>query len=294
MKIWDYLQFGFAQHALIAATLIAIISGLIGPFVVARDMAFAVHGSAELAFTGAAAGLLVAGDAVGGALVGSLVVGTAIGLLGSRASERNTAIGVVLAFGLGLGVLLLSYYHGFASAATNILFGQILGVSNRDIIVLVAIAVVVIVVLAVIYRPLLFASIDAEVALARGVPVRLLQLIFVYLLAVTVTEAAQIVGTLLVLSLAITPAAAARQLTASPVRVAVVSVVFALIAADGGLLLSWQFDDIKASFFISAIGFGCYLGARVIGVRDARRRAGRLEPDSDHDPGQARLVRTGP
>jgi zinc/manganese transport system permease protein len=292
MKIWDYLQFGFAQHALIAATLIAIISGLIGPFVVARDMAFAVHGSAELAFTGAAAGLLVAGDAVGGALVGSLVVGTAIGLLGNRASERNTAIGVVLAFGLGLGVLLLSYYHGFASAATNILFGQILGVSNRDIVVLVAIAAVVIVALAVIYRPLLFASIDAEVALARGVPVRLLQLIFVYLLAVTVTEAAQIVGTLLVLSLAITPAAAARQLTASPLRVAVLSVVFALIAADGGLLLSWQFDTIRASFFISAIGFAFYLVARLIGVRETRRRSG--PPGPDRDQGQARLVTTAP
>jgi zinc/manganese transport system permease protein len=292
MKIWDYLQFGFAQHALIAATLIAIISGLIGPFVVARDMAFAVHGSAELAFTGAAAGLLVAGDAVGGALVGSLVVGTAIGLLGNRASERNTAIGVVLAFGLGLGVLLLSYYHGFASAATNILFGQILGVSNRDIVVLVAIATVVIVVLAVIYRPLLFASIDAEVALARGVPVRLLQLIFVYLLAVTVTEAAQIVGTLLVLSLAITPAAAARQLTASPLRVAVVSVVFALLAADGGLLLSWQFDDIRASFFISAIGFAFYLVARLIGVRDTRRHL--ATPGTSRDPDQARIVTTAP
>src|SRR6201996_1614170 len=123
MTVVHYLQLPFAQHALIAATLIAVISGLIGPFVVARDMAFAVHGSAELAFTGAAAGLLIAGDAVGGALVGSFVVATAIGVLGERATERNTAIGVILAFGLGVGVLLLSYYHGFASAATSILFG---------------------------------------------------------------------------------------------------------------------------------------------------------------------------
>src|ERR1700722_7829444 len=202
MTIVHYLQLSFAQHALIAATLIAIISGLIGPFVVARDMAFAVHGSAELAFTGAAAGLLVAGDAVAGALVGSLVVGTAIGVLGDKASERNTAIGVILAFGLGLGVLLLSYYHGFASAATNILFGQILGVSNRDILVLASIAAVVILVLGFIYRPLLFASIDPDVAAARGVRTRLVGLVFVYVLALTVTEAAQIVGTLLVLGLA--------------------------------------------------------------------------------------------
>jgi zinc/manganese transport system permease protein len=273
VKVWDYLQLGFAQHALIAATLIAIISGLIGPFVVSRDMAFAVHGSAELAFTGAAAGLLIAGDAVGGALVGSLVVGTAIGLLGERASERNTAIGVVLAFGLGLGVLLLSYYHGFASEATSILFGQILGVSSHDIVVLVIIAVAVIVIIGFIYRPLLFASIDAQVAIARGVPTRLVGLAFVYVLAVTVTEAAQIVGTLLVLSLAITPAAAARRLTASPLRVAVLSVVFALLAADGGLLLGLQFDHIKSSFFISAISFAIYLLARLaelIGGSDGR------------------------
>jgi zinc/manganese transport system permease protein len=261
--MWSYLQLPFAQHALIAATLIAIISGLIGPFVVARDMAFAVHGSAELAFTGAAAGLLIAGDAVAGALVGSLVVGAAIGLLGNRASERNTAIGVILAFGLGVGVLLLSYYHGFASAATSILFGQILGVSNRDLVVLVVIALLVIVVLGVIYRPLLFASIDPEVALARGVPTRLVGLIFVFVLALTVTEAAQIVGTLLVLSLAITPAAAARQLTANPARVAILSVLIALVAADGGLLVSFEFDQIKASFFISAISFAVYIVARI-------------------------------
>lgn len=266
MKVWDYLQLGFAQHALIAATLIAIISGLIGPFVVSRDMAFAVHGSAELAFTGAAAGLLVAGDAVGGALVGSLVVGSAIGLLGNRASERNTAIGVVLAFGLGLGVLLLSFYRGFATAATNILIGQFLGVSTRDIVVLVVIAVVVIVVLALIYRPLLFASIDPQVALARGVPTGLVGLLFVYVLAVTVTEAAQIVGTLLVLSLAITPAAAARQLTANPARVTGLSVLFALLAADGGLLLGLQFDNIKPSFFVSAISFAVYLVARLVAL----------------------------
>ena len=132
MKVWDYLQLGFAQHALIAATLIAIISGLIGPFVVSRDMAFAVHGSAELAFTGAAAGLLIAGDAVGGALIGSLVVGSAIGLLGNRASERNTAIGVVLAFGLGLGVLLLSFYRGFATAAIGTKIYTFGGEGNPD------------------------------------------------------------------------------------------------------------------------------------------------------------------
>jgi len=262
--IASYLQLPFAQHALIAATLIAITSGLIGPFVAARDMAFAVHGTAELAFTGAAAGLLIAGDAVSGALIGSLVVATAIGILGSRQSERNTAIGVILAFGLGVGVLLLSYYHGFATQATNILFGQILGVSTRDLIILGGVAGVVIIAMVVIHRPLFFASVDPDVAAARGVPTRLLGLVFGYLLALTVTEAAQIVGTLLVLSLAITPAAAARQHSANPRTVALVSIAVALLAADGGLLLSFQFDTVKASVFITFIAFGCYLMARLV------------------------------
>jgi zinc/manganese transport system permease protein len=236
----------FAQHALIAATLIALISGLIGPFVASRDMAFAVHGAAELAFPSAAAGLLIANDAVNGALIGSLVVATAIGLLGEKQSERNTAIGVILAFGLGLGVLLLSYYHGFAAEATNILFGNILSVSWHDIIVLSAIAFVVTAVLALIYRPLLFASIDADVATARGLRTRLL-------------------------GLAITPAAAARRLTANPLRVTGLSVLFALVAADGGLLLSLQYDTIKASVFITFISFGLYVLCRAC---DALRRFG--------------------
>jgi len=261
--IGTYLQLPFAQHALIAATLIAVISGLIGPFVAARDMAFAVHGTAELAFTGAAAGLLIAGDAVAGALIGSLVVASAIGLLGARQSERNTAIGVVLAFGLGVGVLLLSYYHGFATEATNILFGQILGVTTRDLILLGVVAGVVVVTMLIIYRPLFFASVDPDVAAARGVPTPLLGLVFGYLLSLTVTAAAQIVGTLLVLSLAITPAATARQLSASPRVVSLLSIGMALVAADGGLLLSFQFDTVKASVFITFIAFGCYLLARV-------------------------------
>ncbi len=270
--ILDYLQLPFAQHALIAATLIAIIAGLIGPFVASRDMAFAVHGTAELSFTGAAAGLLIAGDAVGGALVGSLFVATAIGLLGDRPRERNSAIGVILAAGLGLGVLLLSFYKGFATQATNILFGQIFGVSTQDIIILSIIALGVLIVMGFIHRPLQFSSIDPDVAVARGVNTRLVGLIFVFALALTVTEASQIVGTLLVLSLAITPAAAARHLSANPRRVTVLSIAFALIAADGGLLAGLQFSVIKASVFISGFSFLIYLIARLIGHLRGRVR----------------------
>jgi zinc/manganese transport system permease protein len=259
----DYLNDTFVQNALIAATLVAVTTGLIGPFVIIRDLAFAVHGSAELAFTGAAAGLLAANNPVLGALLGSLVVATAIGLLGDRPRERNSAIGVILAFGLGVGVYLLSLYTGFATAATNILFGQIFGVSPGQITLLSIIAIAVLTTMVLLYRPLLFASIDPDVALARGVPTRLVGLLFVYLLALTVTEAAQIVGTLLVLSLTITPAAAATRLTArTPVLIAL-SIAFCLIAADGGLLLGLIYPNVKASVFISTISFAIYAVIRL-------------------------------
>lgn len=271
MDLGTYLSLPFAQHALIAGTLIAIISGLIGPFVITRNMAFAVHGSAELSFTGAAAGLLIADDPVSGALIGSLVVAATIGALGTRERERDSVIGVILAFGLGAGVYLLSRYHGFSTAATNILFGQIFGISNDQLYLLLGVAVGVLVAMAVLYRPLLFASVDPEVAAAKGVRTRLVGVLFLFVLALTVTEAAQIVGTLLVLSLAITPAAAAQRLSARPAVVTCLSIVFALVAADGGLLASLQFGN-KASVFVTVISFGIYVIARVVALGKRGRR----------------------
>jgi len=235
VNIGDYLQLPFAQHALEAAFLVAISCGLIGPFVITRTMSFAVHGTSELAFTGAVAGLLVAENALAGALVGALVVATLIGVLGQRASERDSTIGVILAAGLGLGVFLLGYYHGYASEALNILFGDIFGISSGQILLLGVIAVAVALALVLMWRPLLFASVDPDVARARGVRTGLLGIVFLFVLAITVTEAAQIVGTLLVLSLAITPAAAAQRLSASPLVVAGLSIVFAVLAADAAV-----------------------------------------------------------
>src|SRR5271157_1047541 len=267
MGLGFLLQQPFAQHALLAAALVAVSCGLIGPFVVARGMAFAVHGIAELAFTGAAAGLLVANNPVVGALIGSVVVAALIALFGANQGERDSSIGVILAFGMGIGVLLLGFYQGFATAATNILFGDIFGVSGSQLIILIVIAV-----MGIWYRPLLFASVDPDAAEARGVPVRGLGLLFLVVLALTVTGAAQVVGTLLVLSLAITPAAAAQRLSASPLVVAGLSIVFAVVAADGGLLASFQ-SNVKASVFITSLSFAIYVVARLTGplLRDRRR-----------------------
>ena len=293
MGLTYFLQQPFAQHALIAGTLIALISGLIGPFVITRNMAFAVHGTAELSFTGAAAGLVLADDPVAGALVGSLVVAAAIGTLGVRERERDSAIGVILAFGLGLGVYLLSLYRGFATAATNILFGQIFGISTGQLQLLLGVAVAVLLAMTVLYRPLLFASVDPDVAAARGVRTRLVGILFLFVLALTVTEAAQIVGTLLVLSLAITPAAAAQRLSARPVVVTGLSVLFALLAADGGLVMSLQFPTVKASVFVTAISFAIYLLARTVGAARPGR-TGRTAADGHEGAAQDGLVPAPP
>ena len=272
MGIGYYLQFGFAQHALEAAFLVAASCGLIGPFVISRSMAFAVHGTSELAFTGAVGGLLVGGNPLVGALIGAVIVAGLIGTMGRRASERDSSIGVILAAGLGLGVYLLGFYHGFASEALNILFGNIFGVSTTQIVLLAGIALAVAAIMGVLWRPLLFASVDPDVAQARGIRTGLLGFIFLFVLAITVTEAAQLVGTLLVLSLAITPAAAAQRLSASPTAVTGLSVLFAVVSAEGGLLLSFQFASVKPSVLIVAISFVLYVVCRVVGPTIASRR----------------------
>jgi zinc/manganese transport system permease protein len=270
---WSFLELPFAEHALIAASLVAIISGVVGPFVISRGMSFAVHGAAELALTGAAAGLLIANDPVAGALLGSLVVASAFGILAVRERERDSAIGVILAFGLGLGFYLLEFYHGFTSEAVNILIGQITGVSTGQIELLSIVAVGVLAAMAVLYRPLTFASVDVDVAEARGVRTRLVGLLFLYLLCITVTEAAQVVGTILVLSLVITPAAAAQRLSARGGVVIALSTLFALIAADGGLVVNIVYvPDFRASSFITFIAFGIYVLARTSKLLRRRSR----------------------
>ena len=277
MDLGGYLSLPFAQHALIAGTLIALICGVLSPFVLIRQMAFAVHGAAELSFTGAAAGLVLLGDPVVGALCGSVVVAGLIGSLGDRPRERDSAIGVVLAGGLGLGILLLSQYQGFASAATSILFGDIFAISGRQIWLLVVLALAVLVGLSLLYRPLLFASVDPELAEASGVRTRVLGIAFLVLLAVTVTEAAQVVGTLLVLSLAIIPGAAAQRVATAPLAATAVSVVVALVATDGGLLLALNGTTVPPTVFVTAISVSAYVIARIVGPRLQARRGRQLE-----------------
>jgi zinc/manganese transport system permease protein len=270
----DLLAQHFIHTALLAGAVVAVVSGAIGIFVVTRGASFAVHAISELGFTGAAGALVVGIDPVIGMIGGSLVVGLVLGVLSLRGRERDSAIGAVLAFGLGVGVLFLSLYRGYATQATNLLFGSIVGVSDRQLVELVVVAVIVGAGLAVCYRPLLFSSVDPEVAAARGVPLRALSVAIFLLLALTTAEAIQVVGVLLVLTLVITPAAAAQRLTARPGLALVLSIVIALVATEGGILLSLA-QPWPTSFFISAISFSVYVAARFTAFGAGGARASR-------------------
>jgi zinc/manganese transport system permease protein len=266
----------FVHTALWAGAVAAVVSGAIGVFVVARGMSFAVHAISELGFTGAAGALVIGINPVLGILGGSLLVGFVLGLLSLRGRERDSAIGAVLAFGLGLGLLFLSLYQAYATEALNLLFGNIFGVSDTQLRNLVIVGTVVLLGLALLYRPLLFSSVDPEIAAARGVPLRALSVAIFLLLALTTAEAIQVVGVLLVLTLVITPAAAAQRLTGRPALALLVSVAIALVSTEGGILLSLA-KSWPPSFFITAISFAFYVAARLVDWnrgRDGFSRAG--------------------
>jgi zinc/manganese transport system permease protein len=256
------LAYHFVHTALWAGAVVAVVCGAIGVFVVARGMSFAVHAISELGFTGAAGALAVGIDHVLGMLGGSLLVGLVLGLLSLRGRERDSAIGALLAFGLGVGVLFLSLYQGYATEATNLLFGSIVGVSDAQLRNLAIVGAIVLVGLAALYRPLLFSSVDPEIAAARGVPIRALSVAIFLLLALTTAEAIQVVGVLLVLTLVITPAAAAQRLTGRPGVALLLSIAIALVSTEGGILLSLE-KSWPTSFFIATISFAIYVAARI-------------------------------
>ena len=250
-------------NSLIAAGLLGLVGGLIGIFVMTRDMSFAVHGISELSFAGASVALLLGMDVVAGSIAGSLVAALIIGVLGSRAKDRNSIIAVLMPFGLGLGILALSLYPGRASNKFGLLTGQIVSVTGSSLEWLAGIAILVILVLGFIWRPLQFASLDPEVAEARGVKTGALSIIFLVLLGLAVAASVQVVGALLVLSLLVTPAAAALRVTSSPKLAPVLSVAFALTAAVGGIILALG-GGLPISPYITSISFAIYLVCRLV------------------------------
>lgn len=277
-RLFDFSDYDqlipLVQNSLIAGLLLGIMGGLIGVFVMTRDMSFAVHGISELSFAGAAIALLVGLNVALGATLGSIVAAIIIAILGSRAKDRNSIIAVLMPFGLGIGILALALYEGRAANKFGLLTGQIIAVDDPQVFWLIATSLVVVAFLGVIWRPLSFASLDSEVAEARGVPTKALGLLFMLLLALAVAASVQVVGALLVMTLLVTPAAAALRLTSSPLWVPLLSMIFAVVSVVGGILLALG-GGLPISPYVTTLSFAIYLVARVIErTRTKTKRAG--------------------
>ncbi len=266
-RLFDFSDYDqlipLVQNSLIAGALLGLMGGLIGVFVMTRDMSFAVHGISELSFAGAALALLFGLNIALGATLGSIVAAVIIAIMGSRAKDRNSIIAVLMPFGLGIGILALALYEGRAANKFGLLTGQIIAVDDPQVFWLIATSLVVVSALLVIWRPLSFASLDLEVAEARAVPTKTLGIVFMLLLALAVAASVQVVGALLVMTLLVTPAAAALRLTSSPVLVPVLSVSFAVVSVVGGILLALG-GGLPISPYVTTLSFAIYLVARVI------------------------------
>jgi zinc/manganese transport system permease protein len=271
----ELLQHPFVQNAFLAGTMVAIVSGVIGYFVVLRGQAFACEALSHVGFAGATFAALLGIPALFGMLAFTLLAAAGMGALGKRLRGRDVEIGMVLSFVLGLGVLFLSLYTGSANGAVSVLFGSILSVTRTAALITLATGLATLAVLIFLFRPLLFASIDPSVAEPRGIPVRALSIVFLLLLAVSVSQAVQVVGVLLIFTLLIVPAAAAELLTHSPLATILLAVAISLVSTWSGLVLAFV-GRAPVSFYIVAISSLCYFAAR--GIRHFRTPRRYREP----------------
>ena len=273
------LSFDFMRNAFLAGSAVAVAAGLAGYFLVLRNQVFTGDALGHVAFTGGLGGLL-AGIPLLPAVVGSTIGGAlAIGSLGGRARGRDVAVGTVFAWVLGLGVLFLSLYTGGHAGATSavgvtVLFGSLLSIQPSLAASVAGAGIAASVGLLAVSRPLLFASVDPEVAAARGVPVRLVTILFLVLLGATVAEAVQAVGALLVVALLVTPAAIAQELTSRPLPGMLLSAAVGVALVWAGLALAFYLPY-PVSFFVTALAFAGHVlaagtGRTAMAVRDKR------------------------
>ncbi len=259
------LSYHFMQNAFLAGTFIALLAGPVGYFMVLRGQSFLGHALAHVGFAGAAGAVWLGISPVVGLLVFGALAALGIGALGERGGrlsvESDIAIGTVLVFSLSLGLLFIRLASSYAANIYAFLFGTVLGIRDRDVVVIAVMAALGLLVLAVIARPLLFVSVDPEVAAARGVPVRLLAYAFLLLLALSVAVAVQVIGVLLIFALLVTPAATAQQLTTRPALGIVLSTSLALIVIWLGLSVAY-FTDYPVGFVVTTIAFVFFLLAR--------------------------------
>jgi zinc/manganese transport system permease protein len=252
--------YGFMVHAYLAAAIVAAMAGAVGYFLVLRGQSFAGHALGHVGFAGATAALLAGFPALPGLIAATTLGGMAMGLMGESLAERDVGIGLVLAASLGLGLLFLGFFTGSAAQAVSLLFGNVLGVDAAMLWTMLGVGVVTLAGLAVLSRPLLFASLQPELAAARGVKLRLLSVLFLGLVGLAVAVSAQVVGVLLVFSLLVGPAAVAQRLTPRVWAGIGLAVGVALLEALGGITLAF-YTDWPASFWISALAAGAYAAA---------------------------------
>ena len=255
--------YDFMQNAFAAAGVVAVVCGLVGFFLVLRAQTFAGHALSHVGFAGATGAVLIGVSPLWGLVVMTLAAGVGMGLMGERLHQRDVAIGIVLAMALGLGLLFLNFFTAYATQATTLLFGNILGIDAATVWTLLLLGVAAIAALAAIARPLLFASLQPELAEAKGVSLRLLSVLFLAIVALGVAECVQIVGVLLVFALMVGPAAAAQRLTTRFWSGIALSVAFALAEAWCALVLAYV-TDWPTSFWITALSGGVYLAAITI------------------------------
>ena len=259
----DMLQYEFIRNALEAGTIIAIVAGVVSYLVVLRRSSFAAHALGHIGFSGAAGAVLFAVAPIYGLLLATTVSGAAMAVLGKTAATRDVEIGTVLAFVLALGLLFLSFYKGYATEAYSILFGEIVGISSRQVVFTLEASIPVMVVLGLVYRQLLFASLDEEVAEAKGMHTVLLGVIFMVSLAVAISIAVTIIGVLLIFALTVTPAAIAIRLATRPLYAVILSVLIALGAMWAGIFIGF-YEIEPTSFFIVTIVFVAYVLVRTV------------------------------
>jgi zinc/manganese transport system permease protein len=269
---WDILTSDFMRNALIGGTLVALAAGLMGYFIIVRNSAFAAHALAHIGFPGATGAVLLGIPVTAGLAVFCVGGALVIGALGKRADEREVATGTVLAAATGLGLFFSSLATKSSSTVTNVLFGNLLAVTHQQLLMFGVGLAVIAAVVAFIYRPLLFASVNPEVAEAKGVPVRALSVIFMVLLGLSVTMAVQAVGTLLLFALVVTPAATAILITARPGSAMALATVLAVGSVWAGLAVSAMFN-VPPSFVITTIVSVIWLAVWAVGQRRGRDRS---------------------
>ncbi len=263
------LDYDFMQNAFAAATVVAVVSGAVGYFLVLRGQTFAGHALSHVGFTGATAAVLLGTSPLWGLVLFTVAGGVGMGLLGEKLAQRDVAIGVVLSLSLGFGLLFLHFYTAFATQATALLFGNVLAVDMETVEALAALGAISLAGLAVISRPLLFATLQPELAEAKGVSLRLYSVLFLAIVALATAECAQIVGVLLVFTLMVGPGAAAQRLTRGVLPGVIASMALALAQAWLGLTLAF-YTDWPTSFWISLLSAGVYLAATAAGALRSR------------------------